>query len=283
MQRQVTSVRAMERGAASQAAVSLAGCARNLRGARAIHDDAGILRPTTNRAPVDWPALVEHGTALHPSAPAPDLLVPDAAEPASLPDDGARARIVGELHKAFYHRVFCFSRRFVRDEEAEEIAHEAFVRLLRVRNLERMSISVAYLLRIAENLLKRRHERALRYRRVLEESGTIAGLTQDRGQGGIRGGGSRLDPDAAEGSRADSARLEAVLAQLTREEQAAVRLIVCEGLDYQAAARSLGVPVSTINNWKHRGLSKLKRLIEAPASDASQLDTAAPGGARAAG
>jgi DNA-directed RNA polymerase specialized sigma24 family protein len=60
----------------------------------------------------------------------------------------------------------------------------------------------------------------------------------------------------------DTDRLQAVLRQLTDEEQTAVRLIVCEGLDYQAAARSLGVPVSTINNWKYRGLAKLRRLIE---------------------
>ncbi|MFM7261741.1 MAG: RNA polymerase sigma factor, partial [bacterium] len=53
-----------------------------------------------------------------------------------------------------------------------------------------------------------------------------------------------------------------VLRQLTNEEQAAVRLIVCEGLGYQAAARSLGVPVSTINNWKYRGLVKLRQLID---------------------
>jgi DNA-directed RNA polymerase specialized sigma24 family protein len=67
----------------------------------------------------------------------------------------------------------------------------------------------------------------------------------------------------------DTDRLEAVLRQLTDEEQTAVRLIVCEGLDYQAAARSLGVPVSTINNWKYRGLSKLRRLIEPPAEPAN--------------
>jgi RNA polymerase sigma factor (sigma-70 family) len=60
----------------------------------------------------------------------------------------------------------------------------------------------------------------------------------------------------------DSDRIHAVLRQLTPSEQSAVRLIVCEGLDYQAAARSLGVPVSTINNWKHRALIKLKQLIE---------------------
>jgi DNA-directed RNA polymerase specialized sigma24 family protein len=53
-----------------------------------------------------------------------------------------------------------------------------------------------------------------------------------------------------------------VLCRLTPSEQSAIRLIVCEGLDYQAAARSLGVPVSTINNWKHRALAKLKQIIE---------------------
>jgi RNA polymerase sigma factor (sigma-70 family) len=171
------------------------------------------------------------------------------------------AERVGELYKSFYHRVFCFARRSVCDEEAEEIAHEAFIRLLRVRNLERMSISVAYLLRIAENLLKRRHERALRYRRVLEQSGIVAGLVETGEQRGESPTGSWTGEHARQDLWVDSARLESVLGQLTQEEQAAVRLIVCEGLDYQAAARSLGVPVSTINNWKHRGLSKLKQLI----------------------
>jgi len=63
----------------------------------------------------------------------------------------------------------------------------------------------------------------------------------------------RVVPDANE--------LQAAMHALTREEQTVIRLIVCQGLDYQAAARSLGVPVSTINNWKHRGLAKLKNLI----------------------
>jgi RNA polymerase sigma-70 factor (ECF subfamily) len=186
----------------------------------------------------------------------------------------ARAEIVERLHKLFYHRVFCFARRRAHDEVAEEVAHEAFVRLLRVRNLETMTVSVAYLLRIAENLLKRRHERARRYRSVLEHSGIVSGVScgdaRDEGHGGglLHGHAAQVD------GWVDAGRLDAVLAQLTREEQAAVRLIVCEGLDYQSAARSLGVPVSTINNWKHRGLSKLKQLVQrsgARAFDAGSL------------
>ncbi len=171
-----------------------------------------------------------------------------------------RSRIVGDLYASTYHRVFGFVRRFLGDADAEEVAHEAFVRLLRVRNLETMNISVAYLLRIAENLIRRRHGRAQRYREVLELSGRMVpgierhGVSRAVWSDGTRGGSSS--------TVVDSDRIHAVLRQLTPSEQSAVRLIVCEGLDYQAAARSLGVPVSTINNWKHRALIKLKQLIE---------------------
>lgn len=213
---------------------------------------------------------VDCGAVEHPEVPAPSPAVDPRFGVMDSPavDSELRSRIVGELYKSYYHRVFCFARRFVHDEIAEEVAHEAFVRLLRVRNLERMQISVAYLLRIAENLLKRRHERAMRYRQILEQSGFVSGLLSDncaRESMEQPTGGNRVTADR---SGFDSAELDDVLGQLTREEQAAVRLIVCEGLDYQSAARSLGVPVSTINNWKHRGLSRLKQLVVRPESGA---------------
>ena len=240
--------------------------ARNLRTRTAIPERTAESRSSSRGARVEWPPVDEQGTAHHLRN---RTSLPEVSEAPTDPfvadefvaDEGARACIVGELYKAYYHRVFCFTRRFVRDEEAEEVAHEAFVRLFRVRNLERMTISVAYLLRIAENHLKRRHERALRYRQVLEQSGFVSGLHGTGEHRGESAGKSSAGHQARFDLLVDSAQLATVLGQLTREEQAAVRLIVCEGLDYQAAARSLGVPVSTINNWKHRGLSKLKELI----------------------
>jgi RNA polymerase sigma factor (sigma-70 family) len=186
--------------------------------------------------------------------------------------DGSRAELVAALYRDAYHRVYAFVRRSVGDIEAEEIAHEAFIRLFRVRNLERMTVSVAYLLRIAENLLKRRHERAARYKVVLEESARAAAAARgewstEAGTDGFCEGAvaERSAPSAGIGGLSSDAALDAVLGamreRLTSEEQAAIRLIVCEGLDYQSAARSLGVPVSTINNWKHRGIAKLKQFI----------------------
>jgi RNA polymerase sigma-70 factor (ECF subfamily) len=270
----------------------------NARVEASAHPDPTIGLPTASRAPrarflredrdgaiettppglasegrdLAWRSLDEHGTArslgLDPRIPcgsAPDEsldgVMVDASEAAAL--RAVRSRIVGELYASSYHRVFAFARRLVCDEEAEEIAHEAFVRLLRVRNLERMTVSVAYLLRIAENLIRRRHGRAQRYREVLERSGRMGPgsevhiecsvVASARGACGVSSSMSAwTDPE----------RLESVLCRLTPSEQSAIRLIVCEGLDYQAAARSLGVPVSTINNWKHRALAKLKQIIE---------------------
>ena len=122
-----------------------------------------------------------------------------------------------------------------------------------------MSISVAYLLRVAENLIRRRHGREVRYREVLARSGKAVQPDAECGAAPSVLEGSR-DEGASAGR--DGARIHAVLRLLTPCEQSAVRLIVCQGLDYQSAARSLGVPVSTVNNWKHRALAKLKQLIE---------------------
>jgi RNA polymerase sigma-70 factor (ECF subfamily) len=175
-----------------------------------------------------------------------------------------RQRIVEELYRAYRHRVEAFARRLVGPSDAEEITQETFVRLSRVRNLERMAIGVAYLLRIAQNLARRKYERAERYREALERSGRNRPREFESGED--RGFDSPANPPAAResglsGVALDADRLEAVLRLLSDEEQAAIRLIVCQGLEYQAAARALGVNVSTVNNWKHRGLTKLKLLV----------------------
>lgn len=257
------------------------GCAAHAAGqaARFLRGTVEIsIEPTGSQLAIAGPALAcgtldEHGTA--PSAPTQDFATgvhsantattdPEHAESAGDVEAAAarqaRARIVGDLYQSSYHRVYAFARRLVCDEEAEEIAHESFVRLLRVRNLERMTVSVAYLLRIAENLVRRRHGRAQRYREVLERSGRMGPDIEAHHD-------ERPVVAGVRDARADSAwsdleRLQSVLCRLTPSEQSAIRLIVCEGLDYQAAARSLGVPVSTINNWKHRALAKLKQIIE---------------------
>ena len=62
---------------------------------------------------------------------------------------------------------------------------------------------------------------------------------------------------------ADLGSLDRAFSRLSDDERDALRLIVCEGRSYAHAARSLGVSVTTINNWKHRGLGKLRRQLQA--------------------
>ena len=52
------------------------------------------------------------------------------------------------------------------------------------------------------------------------------------------------------------------MSSLTSDECEAIRLIVHDGKSYHHAAEALGVTVTTINNWKHRGLSKLRKYAE---------------------
>jgi len=242
--------------------------ARFLRATLFIEAESSREGLATDDRAVAWPRLNEPATTCNASTSSTDGATDaHAPEPAAVQLDekaleSMRSRIVGELYKSSYHRVYGFARRLVSDDDAEEITHEAYVRLLRVRNLETMSVSVAYLLRIVENIIRRRYGRAQRYHQILELSGRVAQVREAEFDA-PSGSGLSLRGVGHAGFRGhDDERMRAALGQLTPSEQSVVRLIVCEGLDYQAAAISLDVPISTITNWKHRALVKLKQLVE---------------------
>jgi RNA polymerase sigma-70 factor (ECF subfamily) len=180
-----------------------------------------------------------------------------------MPVPRTRADLVLALFDEFYERVYAFLRKSTSPEVAEDLAQEVFVRLLQHPELERLTISVSYLLKIAHNLMRRRYARATRLRELLHERLQQERVTSD-------GLASPADDDHSGEMPLflDSAVLEAAMGLLTSDEHSAVRLIVCEGRSYQHAAQSLGVTVTTINNWKHRGLTKMRRyLAEAERGD----------------
>jgi RNA polymerase sigma-70 factor (ECF subfamily) len=161
-----------------------------------------------------------------------------------------RADLVLDLFEQYYTRVFCFARKSLPAESAEDISQEVFSRLLQLKHLEELDvISISYLIKIADNLIKRRYNRGQRFNRFLEAAHAE---TRDR-----RGGVPR-DESTPELGRELTDRLN----MLPPSEREAVRLVVCHGLSYQEAAESLGVPVSTVNNWKYRGLQRLKDMSE---------------------
>jgi RNA polymerase sigma-70 factor (ECF subfamily) len=164
-----------------------------------------------------------------------------------------RATLVLDLFDRYYERVYAFLRKSTTPDVAEDLSQEVFLRLLQHPDLERLTISISYLLKIAHNLLRRRYARATRLRELLEERAQ-ADDTLDAQTPGAR----RKNPEREVGPDI----LETALGLLGKDEQDAIRLIVCEGKSYQHAAEALGVSVTTINNWKHRGIVKLRTLVQ---------------------
>ena len=165
-----------------------------------------------------------------------------------------------KLHETCSSRIYGFLRKSLPVDAAEDLTQETFLRLLQHKNLERKSITISYLFRVAQNLLRRRYNVAARARLIQE---TI--LKRQAAQLIHR---VRESPPSA----FESGPLHDALAELSPQEQTTIRLIVCEGHSYSQAANALNVPISTINNWKHRALNKLRGIIDAADDTDSELD-----------
>lgn len=155
-----------------------------------------------------------------------------------------RANLVLELFEAYYKRVFCFTRKSLAPSAAEDIAQEVFTRLLQVKNLEDKTITASYLIKIADNLIKRGYNKNQRKNQYIDSQREEAIRDLRRSQKEVQ--------------QWSTSEISKALSSLPSHERDAVRLVICEGLSYEEASASLGVPVSTVNNWKFRGINKLK-------------------------
>ena len=165
-----------------------------------------------------------------------------------------REDFVMRLFEAYYTRVFAFTRKCAPQDVSEDVTQEVFVRLLQHPRLEELDLSVSYLIKVAHNLLRRRHARSTRHREILETTVTDE-IIQRHGRPAAP---SRTPVD----DKSENFHLDEALNQLSSDERDAIRLIVQDGKSYTHAAEALGVTVTTINNWKHRGLSKLKKITQ---------------------
>lgn len=173
-------------------------------------------------------------------------------------EQNSNSDLVLDLFDAYYDRVYAFARKSAGPAVAEDVAQEVFVRLMQHPRLQELTLSISYLLKIAHNLLRRKHTRGVRLNEILDEHIRPAQQRQ-------------FDEDFPKPIAADNSVLERAYGRLSSEEQDAIRMIVCEGRSYAHAARSLDVSVTTINNWKHRGLTKLRKHMEAEQAVGSEL------------
>ena len=114
--------------------------------------------------------------------------------------------------------------------------------------MKKKTITSSYLIKIADNLIKRRYNKAQRKNQYIDSQ-------REEAIRDLR----NLRDDKPQWS---SDEITDAMASLPSHERDAVRLVICEGLSYEEASISLGVPVSTVNNWKYRGMNKLKARAE---------------------
>lgn len=145
--------------------------------------------------------------------------------------------VIASLTDRFYRRVYAFARQLTDPVTAEDVTQEVFLKLMRMDDLAQREIKSSYLIKMAHNLIRGQR------RREVSPTGAEAG-----------------DARPVAGGDAAGVDVGVKLDQLTSQEEAAIRLTVCQGLSLREASEALGVKVTTVTNWKYRGLKKLAEL-----------------------
>ncbi len=166
-------------------------------------------------------------------------------------DDGGR--VFEALYRGLYPLVVRTVYLVVLDPDiAQEICHEAFLRLWQHRNrLGEQANERAWLMRVAINL-------AIDYRRSL--------LTALRHRGSDA---PDLDPATAALARIEREEMRRALLSLGRRDRALLALRFEQDLSFPEIGRIFGRPEATVKTWVHRALDRLQREmggLQAPAA-----------------
>ncbi len=165
--------------------------------------------------------------------------------------------VVEGLARKYYVRVHAFARQLTDANTAEDITQEVFTRLLTIEGIEEREINVSYLLKAAHNLVRGLHRKETRARRHSERVRSNVRAIQP----------APRTPGTAIDQAGDLTALERSLLGLTPNERDALELTVFRGLSLKDASEALGVRVTTITNWKYRGLRKLGRSRDGEGAD----------------
>ncbi|MGW6013843.1 RNA polymerase sigma factor [Streptomyces sp. NPDC055210] len=179
----------------------------------------------------------------------------------------------GELFDAYARAVYNHAYRLTADwSTAEDVMASTFMEAWRLRDRvdpEGGSLR-PWLLGIATNTARNQFRSNRRYRRAASAAAAAETAVPDHA-------------DEVAGRIDDRQRLATALtalAALRRPEREVITLCLGEGLDYEAAAEALGIPVGTVASRLSRARKKLRAVAEAQLSrKGSELTRTAAGGA----
>jgi RNA polymerase sigma factor (sigma-70 family) len=142
-------------------------------------------------------------------------------------------------------------RRLDRAQDAQDLAQEVYLRLLRVDAAELVRQPRAYMFRIASHVVYEFRLREEREKEHVSIDSTALDHLADRVSGPATG-------DFAEGASLES-ELARLLERLPPVERAIVLLQKREGLSYKEIARQLGLSVHTVKKYLFRALLRLRQ------------------------
>lgn len=171
--------------------------------------------------------------------------------PLTVEADSGRRRAVIEAEGARLERFL--RTKLANPADAQDLAQEAYLRLLRVREPKLIEDPVAYLFRIARNLVGELYTKLPPAADSLDDTELA-----DRG----------MNVEALTESRQQIERLDEVLSHLSPKCRAAIILHRRDGLTVNEIADELGVSVGSVKKYLAQGLARcrarLRRFHEEP-------------------
>src|SRR5438445_9677116 len=177
---------------------------------------------------------------------------------------GARSADFDEIVERYARRLFQLAFRLTVDHtEAEDLSQEALVRgYLELEQFRGESDLYTYLYRTLLNLWKNQLRRRRRWRMISLDAAS-RGAASRMGGGTERSPGLDL-PDRAPGpherlvGHEQAEKLHRALLDLEPDFRAVLVLRVAEGLDYEAIAEALGIPVGTVRSRLARARGRIR-------------------------
>lgn len=155
--------------------------------------------------------------------------------------------------------------------DAEDLLQEVFVRLVRmIGNYQHDGRFDGWLFRIATNLLRDRVRKSRRGRQSFVESSQM-GESDDAPLLSQRLGRGESDPSSAMQRAEDVDRLQWAIDQLPEAEREVVMLRHFSELSFREIAELMHTPLGTALARAHRGLGRLRELMEQPESSRSDV------------
>ena len=158
-------------------------------------------------------------------------------------------------------RVFGLLYRMTRSRhEAEDLLQEVFLRVVRtIDRYQHQGRFEAWLMRIAVNLVRDHIRRKRRQGKVLAPVGQDA----DAADPLDAQPGNTPAPDAPAELADQVDQLSAALAQLSDGEREVIMLRHYSDMSFKEIAEAMGIPLGTALARGHRGLAKLRSIMEA--------------------